>query len=76
MLNASIFSFIFLNLVKKGILDFHVTTTATDICIKEVIDSCFRRALWRKTMKSLISTIIVYKPSQQRSFIFAGLSRI
>ena len=45
MLNAPIFGFIFLNLVKKGILDFHVTTTATDICIKEVIDSCFRRSL-------------------------------
>ena len=44
MLNASIFSFIILNLVKKGILDFHVTT-ATDICMKEVIHSCLRRAL-------------------------------
>ena len=37
MLNASIFSFIISNLVMKGILHFHVTT-ATDICIKEVID--------------------------------------
>ena len=44
MLNASIFSFIILNLVKKGILDFHVTT-ATDICMKDVIHSCLRRAL-------------------------------
>ena len=33
MLNASIFSFIILNLVKKDILDFHVTT-ATDTCMK------------------------------------------
>ena len=44
MLNVSIFNFIILNLVKKGILDFHVTT-ATDICLKEVIRSCLRRAL-------------------------------
>ena len=44
MLNASIFSFIILKLVKKGILDFHVTA-ATDMCMKEVIDSCLRRVL-------------------------------
>ena len=44
MLNASIFNFIILNLVKKGILDFHVTT-ATYICLKEVIRSSPRRAL-------------------------------
>ena len=47
MLNASIFNFIILNLVKKGILDFHVTT-ATDIFLKEVIHSCLRRALYAK----------------------------
>ena len=52
MLNASIFSLIILNLVKKGILDFHVTTT-TDICMKEVIHSCLRRTLERKIMKTL-----------------------
>ena len=34
MLNASIFSFIILNLVKKSILDFHFTT-ATDISMHE-----------------------------------------
>ena len=39
-----IFSFIILNKVKKGILDFPFTT-ATDICMKEVIHSCNRRAL-------------------------------
>ena len=44
MLNASIFSVIILNLIKKGILDFHVTTAA-DICMKEVTESCPRRAL-------------------------------
>ena len=33
LLNASIFSFIILNLVKKDILEFHVTT-ATDLCMK------------------------------------------
>ena len=44
MLNASIFSFIILILVKKSILDFHVTT-ATDIGMKEVIDSCLLGAL-------------------------------
>ena len=32
MLNASIFSFLILNLIKKDILNFHITT-ATDICI-------------------------------------------
>ena len=44
ILNASIFSFIILNLANKGILHFHVTT-ATDVYMKEVIDSCLRRAL-------------------------------
>ena len=44
MLNASIFSFIILNLIKKGILDFHVTTAA-DICMKDVMESCLRRAM-------------------------------
>ena len=61
MLNASIFSFIILNLVKKAILHFHVTT-ATDMCMKEIIDSWLRRALWRKIMeilKALILTITV-----------------
>ena len=50
-----------LNLVKKGILDFHVTA-ATNICIKEVIHSCLCRALERKiieTLKALILTIII-----------------
>ena len=70
MLNPLIFSFIILNLVKKGVLDFHVTT-ATDICMKEVIDSCLRRALWRKimeTLKAFIVTIIVL------NFVSKGLS--
>ena len=61
MLNASIFSFIILKLVKKGILDFHVTA-ATDMCMKEVIDSCLRRVLWRRimeTLKAIIWTIIL-----------------
>ena len=44
MLNASIFSVITLNLIKKGILDFHVISVA-GICMKEVIESCPRRAL-------------------------------
>ena len=44
MLNASIFSFTILTLVKKGILDFYVTTVA-DVCMKEVIESCPHRAL-------------------------------
>ena len=60
MLNASIFSFIILKLVKKGILDFHITT-ATDICMKEVIDSCLCRTFGKimETLKALILTIIV-----------------
>ena len=41
-----------LNLVKKGVLDFHVTT-ATDICMKEVIHSCLHGALSRKIMETL-----------------------
>ena len=52
MLNVSILNFIILNPVNKGILDFHVTTTA-DICMKEVIESCLRRELWRKIMEVL-----------------------
>ena len=50
MLNASIFSFIILKLVKKGILDFHVTA-ATDMCMKEVIDSCLRRVFEGESWK-------------------------
>ena len=42
-IKGTTFSFIILNKVKKGILDFHFTT-ATDICMKEVIHSCNRRA--------------------------------
>ena len=41
-----------LNLVKKGILDFHVTTAA-DICMKDVMESCLRRAMWRNIMEAL-----------------------
>ena len=55
------FSVLILKLVKKGILDFHVTA-ATDMCMKEVIDSCLRRVLWRRimeTLKALIWTIIL-----------------
>ena len=38
------FSFMILNLVTKGILDFHVTTAA-NICMKELTDRCLRCAL-------------------------------
>ena len=59
MLNVSIYSFqIFLKLVKKAILHLHVTT-ATEICMKKIIGSCLRRALWRKIMETLTSTITV-----------------
>ena len=44
MLNVPIFSVTILNLIKKGILDFNVTTV-TDICMKEVIESCPHCAL-------------------------------
>ena len=44
MLNASIVNFIILNLVKKDAFHFHVTT-ATDISMKEVINSCLCIAL-------------------------------
>ena len=55
--NALIFSFAILNLVKKGVLVFHVTT-ATDIYMKEVIDSCLRRALLRKIMETLAALFL------------------
>ena len=59
MLNTSIFSFIILKLVKKGIFDFHITT-ATDICMKEVIDSCLCRTFGKimETLKALILNIL------------------
>ena len=44
MPNASIFSFIILNLVQKAILDIYVTPAA-DIYIQEVIESCLCRVL-------------------------------
>ena len=44
MLNALIFTFIILDLVKKGVSDFHIIT-ATGIYIKEVIYSCLGGAL-------------------------------
>ena len=50
ILNALIFSFIILNLVKKGVLDFHITTV-TDICMKEVViaafEEHFKAKLWK-----------------------------
>ena len=71
MLNASIFSFIILKLVRKGILDFHITT-ATDMCMNDIIDSCHRRTLWKimETLKGLILTIIVLDilNCQERSY--------
>ena len=51
MLNVPIFSFIIINLVKKGILDLSVTT-ASDIYLKEDIESCFRRALLKENSGS------------------------
>ena len=66
-----VYSFKFL--VKKAIVHFHVTT-ATEICMNEVIDSCLRRPLWRtimQTLKALTSTIIVLNlVSKGLSFYF------
>ena len=61
--NAKFIDFVFhnVNLVKKCILEFHFTT-ATDICMKEVIDSFPLKSICRKfleTQKALILTIIV-----------------
>ena len=42
---------------QKVILDFHVTT-ATDIFMKEVINSSLRRSLWRKIMETLKAVIL------------------
>ena len=69
MLNASIYIFIILNFVKKDILDIHLTT-ATDICMKNVIDSFLRRTLLRKIIETLKALIIIHctKFSQQGSF--------
>ena len=66
MLNASIFSFIILNLLKKGILNFLVST-ATDIRTKEVIDSYLRRPLMKiiGTLKALKLTIIALNLTSQ-----------
>ena len=58
ILNTSIFSFMILNLVKKGILDFHVTTAA-DICINDLMESCLRRAIWRNIMEALKTLTII-----------------
>ena len=44
ILNASIFSFLMLNLVQKYILDFHFTI-ATNIFMKEIVDSSMLRSL-------------------------------
>ena len=54
------FQFHNLKFKHKGILDFHVTTVG--LCTKQVIESLFCRAFWRKilnTLKALILTIIV-----------------
>ena len=58
MLYASIYGFIILNLIKKGILNVHVTT-ATDTYIKEIIKCCPRRALWKKIMEALKVLILL-----------------
>ena len=60
ILHASIFFSV--SYLQKIILDFHVTTATVELCMKEVIDSLLRRALWRKimeTLKALILTIVV-----------------
>ena len=76
MLTVSIFSFITLNLIKKGILHFYVTR-ATDLSMEEVIDSCLHRAIWRKTnetLKALILTIIVLNlASKGLSFYYTAI---
>ena len=51
--NVSIFSIIILNLVKKGIIWTLHVTTAANICMKEAIESCLCRALWRKIMEAM-----------------------
>ena len=56
---------------QKGILEFHFTI-ATDVCIKEVIDSSLQRTLWRKIMealKTLILTITVLNLVKDRLFL-------
>ena len=60
MLNALIFSFIILNLVKKGTLDFHVTT-ATDTCMKEVIQALILTIIVLNLVsKGLFFTMLYY----------------
>ena len=72
MRNTSIFSFIILNLVKKGVLDFNVTT-ATDICMKEAIYGSLRRAIWRKSMetlkRSMVTTTVLNLVSKFAPFV-------
>ena len=52
ILTPSIFSFIILNLVKKGILEFDFTT-ATRICMKNVIDNSICLKNWTQAMDKL-----------------------
>ena len=73
MLNASIFRFIILNLVKKDILEFHVTT-ATDLCLKAYERSnsqLFSQSTLKENhgnTKSINFNYHCAKFSQQRSF--------
>ena len=73
MLNASIFSFTILNLVKKNIFDFHVTI-ATDICMKAYERShswLFSQSTLKENQGNIKSINFNYhcpKISQQRSF--------
>lgn len=70
LLNASIFSLIILNLVERV---FRTVTTATDTCMKEVIDSFLRNFPLKENYGKAKSINFIYhcpKFSQQRSFSF------
>ena len=69
MLDASIFSFIILNLVKKGILEVHIPTT-TNKCIKEVFDSSLEDHF--EEIKALILSIIATESA--KIFLFTIMS--
>ena len=73
MLNVPILSFIILNLVKKGILDPSCYYSLWHIYMKEEIESCLRKALWRKVLEAM-KELILTKLISSKSFFFTALS--
>ena len=73
MLNVPILSFIILNLVKEGILDPSCYYSLWHIYMKEEIESCLCKALWRKVLEAM-KELILTKLISSKSFFFTVLS--